>query len=64
MPAIGGNRKASAIEPSGPPRKGFALCAVCWLTVWMVMMTGVDPVAAGRVAGEKVAVAPGGKPVG
>jgi hypothetical protein len=42
MPAIGSKRKASAIDPSGPPRKGFALCAVWWLTVWMVMVTGVD----------------------
>jgi hypothetical protein len=42
MPAIASNRKASAIDPSGSLRKGFALCAVCWLTVWMVMVTGVD----------------------
>ena len=57
MPAIGNNRKASAIQPSDPPRKGFALCAVCWLMVWMVMVTGVAPLPAGIVAGEKATVA-------
>jgi hypothetical protein len=51
MPAIGSKRKASAIDPSGPPRKGFALCAVWWLTVWMVMVTGVA--AARRKSGRR-----------
>jgi hypothetical protein len=40
-----------------------SLCAVCGLIVWMVMVTGVGSLPAGIVAGEKVAVAPAGKPV-
>ncbi len=61
MPAIGSSSKATAIVPSDPP--GFASRAVCGLMVWMVMVTGVAPLPAGIVAGEKVAVAPAGKPV-
>ena len=61
MAAIGSSSKARAIAPGGPP--AISPCAVCWLTVWMVMVTGVDPLPAGTVAGEKVTVAPVGKPV-
>jgi hypothetical protein len=60
-PANGSSRNPRVAGASGAPGKGFSLRAV-WLLVWMVRATEVGPLPAGIVAGEKVAVAPGGNP--
>ena len=61
MPASGNRRNPRATGAKGPPEEVFSLRAV-WLLVWMVRVTDVAPLPAGMVAGEKVAVAPGGNP--
>src|SRR5258708_34051669 len=62
MPASGSSRKPRATGAQGPPERGFSLCAVWLLLVWMVSVTDVAAPPAGIVAGEKVAVAPEGNP--
>ena len=62
-PASGSSRNPSAVGANGLPKEGFSLRAVWLLLVWMVSVTGVAALPAGMVAGEKVAVAPGGRPV-
>ena len=61
IPANGSSRNPSATGAKDPP-EGFSLRAV-WLLVWMVSVTGVTALPAAMVAGEKVAVAPVGRPV-
>jgi hypothetical protein len=59
MPNIGNNNIPSAIGP-GPCDPLFAACE---LLVWMVRLTVLVALPTVIVAGEKVAVAPGGNPV-
>jgi hypothetical protein len=48
----------------GLPEKGFSLRSRAWLElVWMLSVTAVAGLPAATVAGEKVAVAPGGRPL-
>jgi hypothetical protein len=63
MPANGSSKNPSATGANGPPEKSLSLRAVWLLLVRIVSVTGVAALPAGIVAGEKVAVAPGGRPV-
>jgi hypothetical protein len=63
MPASGSRRNASATGANGLREEGFSLRAVWLLLVWIVSVTDVAALPAGMVAGEKVAVAPGGRPI-
>jgi len=63
MPSKGRSRKPNATDPVWPRVKEFPLLAVCVLAVWILRLTEVAAEPAAMVAGEKVAVAPTGKPV-
>jgi hypothetical protein len=63
MPANGSRKNPGATGANGLTEEGFSLRAVWLLLVQMVSMTGVAPLPATIVDGEKVAVAPGGRPV-
>ncbi len=58
----GRNRRASVIGGSLLPMEG-AVCIAAAAGVWMVRVTVCFPAFAATVAGEKVAVAPGGRPL-
>ena len=61
IPAKGSSRNPRATGAKGLAEEGFSLRAV-WLVVWMMRVTEVAALPAGRVAGEKTAVAPVGNP--